>query len=131
MNTFDLILWMAFLVIVYLCYEKWRTDKLIEKKTEETYKKIMDRKHQQSKLQNNIRNKRATPIHNLHKETMSNIVGIYLFLSTQLSNALLTTLKSYSSSFIHQTLKVSRSSSEIPAFVKSLGLLTVLQSLIS
>ncbi len=69
MNTFDLILWMAFLVIVYLCYEKWRTDKLIEKKTEETYKKIMDRKHQQSKLQNNIRNKRATPIQNLHKET--------------------------------------------------------------
>jgi cyclophilin family peptidyl-prolyl cis-trans isomerase len=68
MNTFDLVLWMAFLVIAYLCYEKWRTDKLIEEKTEETYKKILDRKHQ-PKQQNVIRNKRATPIQNLHKET--------------------------------------------------------------
>jgi cyclophilin family peptidyl-prolyl cis-trans isomerase len=67
MNTFDLVLWMAFLVIAYLCYEKWRTDKLIEKKTEETYKKIFDRKHQ-LKQQNIIHNKRATLIHNLHKE---------------------------------------------------------------
>ena len=63
MNIFDLVLWLSFVVIAYLCYEKWRSNNLIEQKTAETYKKLLERK--QAKKMDAIRNKRSTSISNL------------------------------------------------------------------
>jgi cyclophilin family peptidyl-prolyl cis-trans isomerase len=64
MNTLELVIIIGFLVISYLCYEKWRSDKLLDEKSDETYKKIVEKKNIRKK-QADIKPKRSTPIQNL------------------------------------------------------------------
>ena len=45
MNTLNLILIIIFIVIGYLCYEKWRSNQLLEEKTIETYKQLNKKKN--------------------------------------------------------------------------------------
>lgn len=50
MNVLNLIVWISFIVIGYLCYEKWRTDTLVDKKAEEMYQKIMAEENHKKKI---------------------------------------------------------------------------------
>ena len=64
MNILELVIIIGFLVIAYLCYEKWRSDKLLDEKSDETYQKIIEKKNNRKK-QADIKQKRSTPIQNL------------------------------------------------------------------
>ena len=67
MNTLELVIIICFLVISYLCYEKWRSDKLLDEKSDETYQKIVEKKNSRKK-QADIKPKRSTPIQNLPQQ---------------------------------------------------------------
>ena len=63
MNTLNLIIIIIFIVIGYLCYEKWRSNKLLEEKTIETYKQINKKKtYTKHKNQKLLKQKKSTPI---------------------------------------------------------------------
>ena len=65
MKTIEIIAIVAFLVIAYLCFEKWRTSQMLDQKTEETYKKLIaGRKakkeaEQKAKKQQSLESQRA------------------------------------------------------------------------
>jgi cyclophilin family peptidyl-prolyl cis-trans isomerase len=61
MNTINLIIIIFFSVISYLCYEKWRSNKLLEEKSAETYHKIIEGKKNKKK-QIMLKPKKSTPI---------------------------------------------------------------------
>ena len=44
MKTIEILAVIVFLVVAYLCFEKWRTNKRLDEKTEETYKKLIAKK---------------------------------------------------------------------------------------
>ena len=64
MDVINLILWISFIVIGYLCYEKWRTNRLIEDKASETYNKIMAEQHRKKKAA--VSQKRSSSIENFN-----------------------------------------------------------------
>ena len=69
-DVLNLILWMTFIVIAYLCYEKWRTNKLIDKKADEIYQKIMadQQRKKHLKIQKNIENFKSNAKNELRKK---------------------------------------------------------------
>jgi len=69
MNTLNLIIFIIFIVISYLCYEKWRSNKILEQKSIETYRKILQKKNKLKHIQKNtqvvVKGNRSTPVKNL------------------------------------------------------------------
>lgn len=51
MKTIEIVILVAFLVIAYLCLEKWRSDKAIKEKTDQAYAKLVERAEQKKKAQ--------------------------------------------------------------------------------
>jgi hypothetical protein len=65
MNFINLIIILGFIVIAYLCYEKWRSNKLLEEKSIETYKHYIEKKNNRNKKTKLLRNTKSTPINKL------------------------------------------------------------------
>ena len=70
MNTLDLIIFIGFCVIAYLCYEKWRSTQIIEQKTTETYQNLLEKRIKQKKSQP-IKKKQSTPIKQLQSQPIN------------------------------------------------------------
>jgi uncharacterized membrane protein YukC len=75
MSTLNLIIIIIFIVISYLCYEKWRSNKILEQKSIETYKNIVEQNYK--KKQTHIKRIKSTPIKKLPKSPIKNISLCY------------------------------------------------------
>lgn len=70
MSTLNLIIIIIFIVISYLCYEKWRSNKILEQKSIETYKNIVEKKYK--KKQSQFKSSKSTPIKKIPKSPIKN-----------------------------------------------------------
>ena len=75
MNTLNIIIILFFIVILYLCYEKWRTNKILEKKSLETYKNILEKKYK--KKETHFKRSKSTPIKKIQKSPIKSTFLCY------------------------------------------------------